>query len=258
MTAPSRTATPQPAGKGTATSESDPPLRGQAARWAGQRERRRAEFVEAALGVIAEQGPTVSVEDIAARVGVARTRLYRHFVDRADLERAITARVAGLVVAELDTLWHPQGSARQMITSAIGAYVGWLDRNRNLHAYLLGHPGAAEDLQSYPGVRRAVAEHLTGLFGGYLDLLDVDPAVAADLAHGVVGMIESVVGRWAGTDVPSAQRASVSAEVVVARLAAWTWALLADVLGEAGLRLDPDLPLPPLIGLLPPAGTGDA
>src|SRR5882757_7776673 len=114
------------------------PLRGQAARWAGQRERRRAEFVDAALGVIAEQGPGVSVEDIAARVGVARTRLYRHFADRADLERAITARVARLVVAELDALWHPQGSARQMIASAIGAYVGWLDRNRSLHAYLLG------------------------------------------------------------------------------------------------------------------------
>lgn len=229
------------------------PLSGQAARWAGQRTRRRAEFVEAALRVIAEQGPAVSVEDIAARVGVARTRLYRHFADRADLERAITARVAALVVEELDALWHPQGSARQMITGAIGAYVGWLDRNRNLHSYLVVHPGAAEDPASYPGVRRAVAEHLTGVFGGYLYLLNVPRDVAADLAHAVVGMVESVVGRWVETDAPSVEGAQVSADAVIARLAAWTWSLLDQVLGEAGLRLDPDLALPVLPGLQAPA-----
>lgn len=237
-----------PSAESTPVEPEQPELRGQAARWAGQRDRRRAEFVEAALGVIAEQGPGVSVEDIAARVGVARTRLYRHFTDRADLERAITARVAQLVVAELDALWRPQGSARQMIGSAIGAYVGWLDRNRNLHGYLLGHSGIAEDPASYPGVRRAVAEHLTGLFGGYLALLDVEPGVAADLAHAVVGMVESVMGRWLSAVTASIDAATIPAEAVVARLSAWTWALLDSVLRAAGLELDPDLELPPLFG----------
>jgi AcrR family transcriptional regulator len=218
------------------------PLRGQAARWAGQRERRRAEFVEAALGVIAEQGPAVSVEDIAARVGVARTRIYRHFTDRADLERAISARVARLVVAELEPLWHPQGSARQMITGAIGAYVRWIGDNRNLFLYLHAHSGPDDDptdLDAVSGVRRAVAEHLSGLFGGYLGWLGLDASVSADLGHAVVGMVESVADRWAAGG-------GAEPDVVIARLGNWTWAMLASTLAEAGITLDPDLPLPPL------------
>ncbi|HEY2831607.1 MAG TPA: helix-turn-helix domain-containing protein [Sporichthyaceae bacterium] len=228
------------------------PLRGQAARWAGQRDRRRAEFVDAALGVIAEQGPTVSVEDIAARVGVARTRIYRHFTDRADLERAISGRVARLVVADLEPLWHPQGSARQMIAGAIGAYVRWIGDNRNLFLYLHAHARPApssvsergliddpNDLDAVSGVRRAVAAHLSRLFGGYLGWLGLDASVSTDLGHAVVGMVESVADRWAaggGTDP----------DVVIARLGEWTWAMLAETLAGAGVTLDPDLPLPPL------------
>jgi len=225
-------------------------LTGQAARWAGQRERRRAEFVSAALRIIAEQGPAVSVEDIAARVGVARTRLYRHFTDRADLERAITGAVAQLVVNELDALWRPRGSARQMISSAIGAYVGWLEANPNLHAYLIGHRGHPDDPRSYSGVRRAVADHLTTVFGGYLDLLDVEPGVAVDLAHAVVGMVESVAGRRIGADGTRADGPSAEVAEVVARLTEWTWVLVDSILRSAGLNLDPDTPLP-----RPPVGS---
>lgn len=214
-------------------------LSGQAARWAGQRERRREEFVDAALRVIAEQGPGVCVEDIAAAVGVARTRLYRHFTDRADLERAISARVARLVVADLGPVWRPTGSARQMIAGAIGAYVHWLDANRNLHEYLLAHVRAEDDatsLDGYPGVRKAVAEHLGRVFAGYLDLLGVPRTVAADLAYAAVGMVESVAGRRDG--------APDGKSVTIDRLAAWTWAMLSAVLAEAGVELDPDLALP--------------
>lgn len=222
-------------------------LSGQAARWAGQRERRREEFVDAALRVIAERGPGVSVEDIAAAVGVARTRLYRHFDDRRDLERAISARVAHLVVADLGPIWRPQGSARQMIAGAIGAYVHWLDANRNLHDYLLAHARPDDDpnsLDGYPGVRKAVADHLTRVFGTYLDLLATPREVAADLAYAVVGMVESVTGPR-DTTPPDGQSAKID------RLTAWTWAMLASVLADAGVELDPDLVLPSFGALAP-------
>lgn len=278
------------------------PLRGQAARWAGQRERRRAEFVAAALEVIAKEGPGASAEAIAARAGVARTRIYRHFVDRADLERAISARVGELIVAELAPLWRPEGSARQLIDAAIGAHVRWLAANRNLYGYLVrhsrlqdsgdggadacAHPGPADaadvdvhvtQADGYTGARRAIAEHLTGLLGGYLDLVGVDGDVAENLAYAVVGMVESVTDRWARRPADAAAGAAASgrdpgtdagrdagpdagsdagpgagsevgpdADVLVAQLSGWTWAMLAAVLADAGVTLDPDEPLPPL------------
>lgn len=226
---------------------SSPELTGQAARWAGQRERRQAEFVDSALRVIAEQGPGASVEAIAAEAGVARTRVYRHFADRADLERAISARVAGMLVAELEPLWHPEGSARQMIRAAIGAHVRWLAENRNLYAYLRRHARPDDDpgaMDGYAGVRRAIADHLTGLFGGYLALVGIPSEETAVLAYAVVGMVESVTEQWA-----LAENASLpdGTDAIRDKLSDWTWALMATALAGVGVELDPDEPLPPLV-----------
>lgn len=58
---------------------------GRSTRWAGEHQRRRAQFVEAALVAIARHGPETSTEQIAQQAGVARTRLYKHFTDAADL-----------------------------------------------------------------------------------------------------------------------------------------------------------------------------
>lgn len=234
------------------------PLSGQAARWAGQRERRQAEFVESALRVIAEQGPGASLEAFAAEAGVARTRVYRHFQDRADLERAISARVAALIVTELEPLWRPEGSARQMIRGAIGAHVRWLAENRNLYIYLRRHSRPDDDgrgLDGYAGVRRAVADHLTALFGGYLSLLGVEGRTTETLAYAVVGMVESVSERWteaaigdsAENSAPESADAARETEELIDQLAAWTWAMVSAALATVGVELDPDVPLPPLL-----------
>jgi AcrR family transcriptional regulator len=228
------------------------PLSGQAARWAGQRERRQAEFVDSALKVIAEQGPNATLEDFAAEAGVARTRVYRHFTDRADLERAISARVAGMIVAELEPLWHPEGSARQMIRGAIGAHVTWLAQNRNLYIYLRRHArpdtesaaSGAYALDRHAGVRRAVAEHLTRLFGAYLSLVGVENQTTETLAYAVVGMVESVTERWTEQ---GAAAAATDPAAVIDQLSAWTWAMIAEALSTVGVELDPDLPLPSLL-----------
>ncbi|WP_344609086.1 TetR/AcrR family transcriptional regulator [Sporichthya brevicatena] len=227
------------------------PLSGQAARWAGQRERRQAEFVDSALRVIAQQGPNASLEDFAAEAGVARTRVYRHFTDRADLERAISARVAGMIVAELEPLWRPEGSARQMIRGAIAAHVGWLAENRNLYAYLRRHARPDDDdgaLDGYAGVRRAVADHLTRLFGAYLSLVGVENQTTETIAYAVVGMVESVSERWTEQGGPEGSAdGAEAADVIVEHLSAWTWAMISTALASVGVELDPDLPLPPLL-----------
>ncbi len=238
--------------------ETEPAPTGQAARWAGQRERRRTEFVEAALEAITEYGPAASVEQIAARAGVARTRIYRHFTDRADLEQAISARVAELIVAELDPLWHPEGSTNEMIAAVIGPHVRWLAAHRHLYGYLVAHSGVAHsgvahsgyeddpaNLDGYVGVRHAVGLHLTGLFGGYLALVAVDGAVAESLAFGVLGLVESTTNRW----LERGERGLPveTADELAAQLSAWVWAMLDQVLRAAGVELDPDLPLPPLV-----------
>lgn len=210
---------------------------GRAARWAGQQERRRAEFVDAALAAIAEHGPDVSTEQIAERAGVARTRLYRHFDGAPDLQRAIAQRAAELVTADLQPLWHPSGSPREMIDAAISTHLHWLTEHAQLHRYLV------RTLPSLPeagrtDVRGAIARHLSRLFTGYLAAFGLDPAPADTIAFGLVGYVESATTRW--LDHPG----SLSLPQLTAQLTGTIWAMLDHTLRAGGVELDADRPLP--------------
>jgi AcrR family transcriptional regulator len=215
---------------------------GRATRWAGQHERRRAEFVAAALAAIAEHGPEVSTEQIAERAGVARTRLYKHFADAADLQRAIAHRVTELITAELEPVWEPAGTPRQMIDAAVGTHLRWLTEHTNLHRYLVRYSmtGSAGDPTAFTDVKTAIGVQLTRLFTGYLDAFGLDPRPAGITAFGLVGYVESATTRWLeGADrIPVAELAGQLSDAI--------WTLLAHTLRSRGVVLDPDRPLPPL------------
>jgi AcrR family transcriptional regulator len=214
---------------------------GRAARWAGQQERRRAGFVDAALAAIAEHGPDVSTEQIAERAGVARTRLYRHFDGAADLQRAIAQRAAELVTAELEPLWHPAGSPNEMIAAAISTHLRWLTEHAHLHRYLVRTlPGTPEGRAD---VRGTIARHLSRLFTGYLTAFGLDPAPADTIAFGLVGYVESATTRW--LDHPG----TLSLAQLTDQLSGTIWAMLDHTLRAGGVELDPDRPLPPPEGL---------
>jgi AcrR family transcriptional regulator len=211
---------------------------GRTARWAGQRERRRSEFVDAAVSAIAEHGPQTSTEQIAAYVGVTRTKLYRHFTDAADLQRAVAQRAREMLNAELAPLWTPHGSMAQIIEASVGAHVRFLVDHRNLYRYLarcsLGEDGSAPD--AIADIKLTIGTQLCQLFAVYLNAfgVDTDPQ---PLAFAIVGLVESSAGRW--LDQPG----STSAERLVAELVRWIWLLVDDTLRAGGVQLDRDEPL---------------
>ena len=54
-----------------------------------RRRKRRAQMVQAAMDAVRRHGAGVSVAEIAAAAGITKPVLYRHFTDRADLQRAV-------------------------------------------------------------------------------------------------------------------------------------------------------------------------
>jgi AcrR family transcriptional regulator len=208
---------------------------GRATRWAGQHERRREEFVDAALEAIAEHGPDVSTEQIAEKAGVARTRLYKHFGDAADLQRAIAVRVSELITEELAPVWNPQGSPMEMITTAVGTHLRWLTDHSHLHRYLTRHAPSGDT----PDVRTAIGVHLTRFFAGYLAAFELDPAPAETIAFGLVGYVESATDRWL------AGPRELSADQLQDHLTGAIWTILDHTLRAGGVELDPHAPLLP-------------
>lgn len=227
----------------TSTPEPSPAARpgdGRTARWAGQRERRRREFVDAALRAIAAHGPEASTEQIAEEAGVARTRLYKYFADAGDLQASIADRVAELITAELAPAWNPHGTPMQVITAAIDAHTVWLSEHGELYRYLTMHSLSARagGYDAISDVRTAIAHNLTAVFEHYLTVFGIEGRTAETVAFGLVGLVESSTARW--LENPRDLGRDELAEL----LARWVWRIVDDTLRAGGVELDPHEPLP--------------
>jgi AcrR family transcriptional regulator len=67
---------------------------GRKRRWHQHKVERRNELVDGTLVAIRHRGSNVSMDEIAAEIGVSKTVLYRYFVDKNDLTTAVMMRFA--------------------------------------------------------------------------------------------------------------------------------------------------------------------
>jgi AcrR family transcriptional regulator len=170
---------------------------GRSTRWAGHRARRRAEFVEAALITIEREGPDARVNSITAELGVNRPALYRHFADRADLDRAVADRVADLLVEALAPRLRVDHDVDSAISGALDAYVDWVLTHPHLYEFVRGRrePGLSDSAISR--VKHTVVGRTAAIARDYLVATgSAEPAVADTLATGLVGMAEAAIDRW--------------------------------------------------------------
>ncbi len=216
---------------------------GRTDRWAGQQERRRAELIEAALAAIAEHGPTVSTEQIAAHAGVSRPHLYRRFRGAEDLHRQVARRIGELVLAEMTPLLNnPGGSPRAIIGQSVSAMVRWLTDNAHLYRYLVHRAAEGKDTDEdvVGGVRTAIGSQLSTLLAAYMEILEVRQPIADPGAFGIVGFVESATNRW--LDEPG----ELTRDELIEHLTGWIWGTIDHVLRSSGVHIEADTPLPDL------------
>ncbi len=188
------------------------------------------------MRAIARYGPEVSTEQIADEAGVARTRIYKHFSDTADLQRAIALRAAEMIGAQFAPLWGVSGTPREMVQATIGAHIGWLSEHRALYQYLM-RQSVTGPRDVVADVKAAIARQLTVLFEYYLGLFGADQRVAETIAYGLVGLVESSTAHW--LDAPGGFDRGELSDL----LGRWVWSILDDTLRSVGIVLNPDSPL---------------
>lgn len=213
---------------------------GRASRWTGQQEKRRSEFVEAALLAIVEHGPDVSTEQIAARAGVARTRLYRHFGGSADLNHAIAARVEEMVVEALAPAWDTTASPMQIIRTAVTNHLTWMTEHDGVYRYLTRHAvttSAGDNVVA--DVKAVISRLLMQLLDDFVVQLDLDRRLTQPLSFGMVGFVDAAAAQWV------ADPRDVSLDDMVELLSEWIWSSLDGFLRRRGIELDPLMPLAP-------------
>jgi AcrR family transcriptional regulator len=220
---------------------------GRTARWSGQRDKRRAEFVEAALEAIIEYGPQASIEQVADHVGVSRTKLYRYFDGAADLRHSVARRASDMLTAKQTLVWDGPVSPMQVVRSTVSMHVRWRMEHPNLYEYLARHPlsADADGVSAIDEVNNTVAANLGGVIAAFYRTLGLDERPAMPLSVGAVGFVESAVTHWLKDPAALPRREFVT------QLAEWMWSLLNSALLKGGINIDPHQPIAPLGPVVP-------
>lgn len=218
---------------------------GRAVRWQAHRAARRAEFVDAAVRAIEEHGPDVRTEQIAAAAGVPRPRLYRYFDGKADLDRAVVERATELFSAELQPLWRPAGSPREVLDTVIRAWLRWVAEHADLYRYVrradaAGQPRQAGQPRPYAEIKRAITAHAAAVVRAYAEIFQVRLPVVEPLTAGLFGMVESATNQWL-----EGVR-DLGPDALAEELVGWAVAVITDLARRHEITLDWDRPLPPI------------
>lgn len=225
---------------------------GRQARWTQHNRERRQVILDAAIDEIgaAPAGDEVHVQQIADRAGLSRTVVYRHFADRADLDRAIQAEIVDLIRGELVPALSLEGTPVEIIRRIIAAYVGFAVDHPALHRFVeLPAPGDPTGPSALDVAVSQIAGQIEQLITLAVDTLHVDledsAAAALDpLVFGLVGAAFNAVRRWLARPVTEPGR-----DEFVDLLTEAAWHQIAGMVHARGLDLQPDVPVEELVAV---------
>ncbi|GAA4440842.1 TetR/AcrR family transcriptional regulator [Actinokineospora soli] len=207
-------------------------------RWKSHRAARREEFVEAALRALAEHGPDVGMEHVAAEAGVTKPVLYRHFTDKADLFVALGQRGTEILFERLIPAMNREEAPLPRIRKSLDAFFSIIEEYPNLYRLLVRRTFGDRRIDSdiVAEDKGVIAGALASLLGDYMRAFKVDSGGAEVWGHGIVGMVQNVGEWWL-------ERRTMSRDAVVEYLTDAIWAAIDGTMRAHGVTLDPNKPL---------------
>lgn len=163
---------------------------------------RRLELLEAAIEVIRREGPTASMDDIAAQAGITKPIVYRYFGDRAGVYQAVAEQYCADLTSRFQSAVATSRDLHAHVVKAIDAYLAFVQDDPQVHQFLL-HPQHA----SRPAVTFGyhVGEAIADLFRQRLEAAARDTAPAGPWGHAIAGMVQAASTWWlVNPEVPRA------------------------------------------------------
>lgn len=231
------------------TSKPAPTSDGRDERWAAHREERRAQILDAAIAVIERtpEGEEIHVRQIAQEAGLGRAVLYRHFADKADLDREVQRRILQMLMDTLVPEFELSGTIDQIIRRIVSAYVSWADAHPALHRIGAAESQDSDRLDDVMQTTKQIGDLIAMLVTSGANLLEVeltdeDRQILDPLVFGIVGQAVGTVRFWLAREarVPSV-------EVLAAHLARSVWFQIDGHARDRGVVIDPATSLDELI-----------
>lgn len=155
------------------------------------------ELLEAAIGVIRDDGASASMERIALAGGVTKPILYKHFGDKAGIYEAIAARYLNELRSELVKSMQRGATPEETLRRTVDTYLAVIERDPQIYRFLtrearlsVSDPGAP--VESFI---RQLAGEVTVVIGDGLRASGTDLGAAEPIGYGITGMVQ-LAGDW--------------------------------------------------------------
>jgi AcrR family transcriptional regulator len=184
-------------------------------------------MVQAAIDAVRTHGSGASVAEIAAMAGITKPVLYRHFTDRADLQRAVGQRAVEMLMERMGPEMDPGREPPQLIRGVIDAFLAGIEDEPQLWRFVVHHPiERAAGAEVADDAREQIARALAMIIGERLRAAGLDSGGAEAWAHGLVGMVESAGDWWL-------ERRTMSRDALTDYLTTLIWGGISGVLAMA-------------------------
>ena len=156
---------------------------------AATRQARRTELLDAAVRVIRRDGPSPSMDAIAAEAGITKPILYRHFGDRGGLVEAVARRFADELNDVLTGALAAGDDPRALFVGTVDAYLAFVERDPHLYRFVVQR-------LEVEGFLHQVGRQVAVVLGEQLRAAGHDSGGAEPMAHGIVGLVHAAGDWW--------------------------------------------------------------
>ena len=169
---------------------------GRKRRWHQHKVERRNELVDGTIDAIRRQGRFLSMDEIAAEIGVSKTVLYRYFVDKNDLTTAVMMRftqttlipnMAGALTSSLDGF--------DLTREVIRVYVETVANEPEPYRFVMANSSASKS-KVIADSERIIARMIAVMMRRRMQQVGMDTGGVEPWSYLIVGGVQLATHSW--------------------------------------------------------------
>ena len=169
---------------------------GRKRRWHQHKVDRRNELVDGTLEAIRQRGSNVSMDEIAAEIGVSKTVLYRYFVDKNDLTTAVMMRFAQTtLIPNMAAALSSNSDGYALVREIIRVYVDTVAAEPETYRFVMSNNSASRT-KAIADSEQIIARMLAVMLRRRMQLNGMDTKGVEAWAFMIVGGVQLATHSW--------------------------------------------------------------